>query len=79
MATQLKTKRRTARQLAADGFAALVEKLGMADAIRYLQLYDHGEGDYTRERSQWLDTLSHCEVASLMRKAEQRSSARSKK
>jgi hypothetical protein len=78
MATPTKPKWRTATQLAAAGFAALVDKLGMADAIRYVQLYDPGEGDCTRERHQWLDQLSHKEVASLMAKAEKKRSARRK-
>ena len=32
------------------GFAALCERLGPADAIRFLQQFDLGRGDYTRER-----------------------------
>ncbi|MBY0523154.1 MAG: hypothetical protein K2R98_07130 [Gemmataceae bacterium] len=66
MAQRASKKPRTAVQLAADGFAALVEKLGIADAIRYVQLYHQGEGDYTRERHQWLDPLSLADVAKLM-------------
>jgi hypothetical protein len=62
--------RRTPAQLAAEGFAALVERLGMADAVRFVQLYDPGRGDYTRDRHQWLDGLTHEEVARLMAKAE---------
>ena len=76
MTIPAKAKQRTARQLAADGFAALVEKLGMADAIRYVQLYDQGEGDYTRERCHWLDPLSHEDVAGLMAKTEKKRSSR---
>lgn len=79
MATPAQRKRRTATQLAADGFAALVERLGMADAIRYVQLYDPGEGDYTRERQQWLDQLSHEEVAGLLAQAEKKRASRRKK
>jgi hypothetical protein len=70
MASAAGKKRRNAAQLAADGFAAVVEKLGMADAIRYVQLYHQGDGDYTRERHQWLDRLSHEEIAELMSKVE---------
>jgi hypothetical protein len=66
MAGTTKKTRRNAAQLAADGFAAMVEKLGMADALRYVQLYQQGAGDYTRERHEWLDEFSHHEVASLM-------------
>ena len=67
-----KSRRRTPKQLKSDGFAALVEKLGMADAIRYLQLFDPGTGDYTRERRQWLDRLTPNEVSRAVRKAAQR-------
>jgi hypothetical protein len=76
MTTPAKAKRRTATQLAADGFAALVEKLGMADAIRYVQLYDQGEGDYSQDRHLWLDPLTHEEVARLMVNAEKKRSSR---
>jgi hypothetical protein len=62
--------RRTPAQLAADGFAALVEKLGMADAIRFVQLYDPGCGDYTRNRGQWLGAATPEELAGLMSRAE---------
>jgi len=71
-----KTKRRTAAQLAADGFAAIVEKLGMAEAIRYVQLSDQGSGDYTRERQQWLDELSHEQITNLMAKPRNKSHTR---
>jgi hypothetical protein len=72
MATAAPTPRRTPAQLAAEGFAALVEKLGLADAVRFVQLYDPGRGDYTRDRHQWLGTLTHDEVAGLMAQAEAR-------
>jgi hypothetical protein len=66
MAHPAKNKRRNAAQLAAEGFAAVVQKLGMADAIRYVQLYDQGTGDYVRERLEWLDDLSHEQIVDLM-------------
>jgi hypothetical protein len=66
MASRTKKKRRTAAQLAADGFAAIVQKLGMADAVRYVQLYHQGAGDYTRERHEWLDDVSHDQIVNFM-------------
>lgn len=33
------------------GFAVLCDRLGMADAIRFLQQFDLGQGDYTQERA----------------------------
>jgi hypothetical protein len=66
------TTPRTAAQLAAEGFRALVEKLGIVDAIRYLHLYDPGHGDYTAERSQWLDHVSVDELSRQMAEAQSR-------
>jgi hypothetical protein len=62
-------------QLASDGFRALVDKLGIVDAIRYLHLYDPGHNDYTAERQQWLDQVSIDELARLMAEAQARQSA----
>ncbi len=76
MTTPVNMKQRNATQLVADGFAALVEMLGVADAIRYVQLHDQGEGDYTRERHQWLDQLKLNEVAALMSQAKKRPARR---
>jgi hypothetical protein len=41
------TRRRSAAQLAADGFASLVEKLGAAEAVQYVQLDYFGRGRLT--------------------------------
>ena len=76
MATPAVTKRRTARELAQDGFAALVERLGPADAIRYVQLLQQGSGDYTRDRHGWLDPLSREEVARLVNAASKKRASR---
>lgn len=65
MATTAKIKRRNTAQLAADGFAALVEKLGMAEALRYVQLNRQGSRDCARERHVWLDTMSHDQIGEL--------------
>ena len=56
--------------MAADGFTALVEKLGMADAVRFVQLHDPGRGDYTGDRGLWLADLTHDQVADQMARAE---------
>lgn len=36
------------------GIDALVRELGPVGMIRFLQQFETGKGDYTRERSQWL-------------------------
>ena len=37
------------------GIEALAEALGPVDAVRFLQSFDLGRGDYTKERSHVLD------------------------
>ena len=41
-------------EISRAGHAALVRELGVADAIRFLNQYTTGRGDYTAERSEWL-------------------------
>ena len=38
-------------ELRKQGFAALVKALGWVNAVRFLQQYEMGEGDYTKERA----------------------------
>lgn len=38
-------------ELRRQGFAALVKALGWVNAVRFLQQYEMGEGDYTQERA----------------------------
>jgi hypothetical protein len=40
------------------GYEALTEKLGPIGTVAFMQDYDSGYGDYTKERHQWLDNLS---------------------
>lgn len=54
----MKTKARTISEIRAEGFEALLERLGPSDALRFMQQFDAGRGDYTKERSQWLDNAS---------------------
>lgn len=52
------TRPRTLPEIRAEGFRALVERLGVADALRFIQQYESGQGDYTAERHEWLDSLT---------------------
>ena len=38
---------------------ALLKALGPVDTIRFLQMFDEGEGDYTKERKDWLKKDVH--------------------
>jgi len=48
----------TPAELNRRGFQALTKELGLASAIRYVQQFDHGRGDYTAERQHWADSVS---------------------
>jgi hypothetical protein len=38
-----------------QGYQALVNSLGAVDAMGFIQHFTYGQGDYTRDRHQWLD------------------------
>lgn len=42
----------TMREIRVAGLAALTQSLGVTGMIRFLQQFDSGEGDYTKERKQ---------------------------
>jgi len=41
---------KTLNQIREEGITVLTESLGSVDAIRFLQQFDTGHGDYTAER-----------------------------
>ncbi len=45
------------------GIEALMERLGPAGMLQFLQLIDPGHGDYTKDRHAWLDDLTIDDVA----------------
>jgi hypothetical protein len=53
-------------ELRKKGFSALVEALGWVNAVRFLQQYEKGQGDYTRERRTFLPDW---DAETLIRKA----------
>ncbi|HEY7330730.1 MAG TPA: hypothetical protein VH592_24025 [Gemmataceae bacterium] len=44
--------------------AILIREMGVVDALRFLSQFRAGSGDYTKERSQWLDDLSLDQIVS---------------
>jgi hypothetical protein len=46
-----KTDFRSTEEMRRIGIEALAEALGPLDAVRFLQSFDLGRGDYTKERS----------------------------
>ena len=50
-----KTGVKSINQIRKQGIDALAEALGPVDMARFLQSFDLGRGDYTKEREKWLD------------------------
>jgi hypothetical protein len=52
------------------GIDALAEALGPVDMARFLQSFDLGSGDYTKQRAKWLDQSLEEIVAEIKRMRE---------
>ena len=50
--------RATPAQIRERGIEALVKALGPVGMVRFLQQFDMGSGDYTRDREKWLKGLT---------------------
>lgn len=48
----------TPMEIKRKGYEALVNALGVAGTIRFLQQFDVGHSDYSKERHQWLDEVN---------------------
>ena len=46
---------KTLHQVQQEGLDVLVEKFGPDDAIRFLQIYETGSGDWTKDRKKILE------------------------
>jgi len=54
----MRAKMMTPSQLQARGIKALVRELEVTGMVRFLQQFETGAGDYTRERHKWLKGMS---------------------
>lgn len=50
------------------GMDALLDRLGPAGTIRFMQEFDPGYGDYTEERHLWMDGQTVEEIMARIRK-----------
>ena len=48
------------------GIDALVRELGAVGAINFIQLYDRGSGDYTKERHAYFNGMSVDDIAKVI-------------
>jgi len=56
----------TQREVIQKGYEALVQALGPVDAIRFIQHFSPGKGNYTEDRHQWLDQVTSEEFFAQM-------------
>jgi hypothetical protein len=59
----------TPAELRRRALEILVREMGYADAMRFMHLYELGQGDYTREREEMLPDWS---AEELLRRADER-------
>lgn len=65
------TRSMTQMEIYETGLEILSREMGAVGMIRFLQMFEKGKGDYSKERHQWLDQLSIEDVIALS-KAEQK-------
>jgi len=58
----MNTEYLTLHEIHTMGFEALLRELGPAGAIRFLQQYETGRGNYTRDRHKFLPKMSIEEI-----------------
>ncbi len=59
---------KTISEIRKEGISALAKTLGPVDMARFIQSYETGSGDYTKERHQWLpENLDEVKVRLLKR------------
>ena len=54
----MKSKIMSLDEIRKAGIEALAQTLGPIGMVRFLQQFDTGKGDYTKEREQWLGEMT---------------------
>ena len=67
----MKTETLSLYEIRTIGFEALLRELGAAGAIRFIQQYEAGQGDYTRDRKKLLPRKSIREIGREITKSRQ--------
>ncbi|GAP99875.1 hypothetical protein [Leptolyngbya sp. NIES-2104] len=62
---------KTQQEIINQGYQALISSLGVVDAIRFIQYFTLGQGDYTGDRHQWLDQTPLEEILESMRQRQE--------
>ncbi|MTJ50689.1 hypothetical protein FJR05_23655 [Dolichospermum sp. UHCC 0259] len=61
---------KTQNEIIKQGYNALINSLGITDTIRFIQYFNPGKGDYTKERHQWLDEKNLRDVLTEIKELE---------
>jgi hypothetical protein len=56
----------TPQQIREAGMAALARELGVVGMIRFMQQFELGKGDYSKDRHQWLDHYSVDDITHIV-------------
>lgn len=56
----------TPQQIRTAGLAALSRELGVVGMIRFMQQFEMGQGDYSKDRHKWLDQYSVDDIAKMI-------------
>jgi hypothetical protein len=59
---------KTIDELKIDGWKALIDSLGLAEATRFLLQYQKGSGNYTKEREKLLEKITINEIVEPYKK-----------
>jgi len=62
----------TQDEIRSVGLEVLARELGPTGLIRFLQIYEHGDGDYTRERKDILPHKTAAQIAEEIRQKRNR-------
>lgn len=57
----------TPQQIRVAGLAALSRELGLVGMIRFMQQFELGQGDYSKDRHEWLDKFTVDDIAKMVR------------
>lgn len=70
----MSTQTKTLEQIRNDGLVALEQALGTVDMIRFLQMFETGQGDYTEQRREWLKDADLESIVAEIRQRQHKSS-----
>jgi hypothetical protein len=56
----------TLQQIREAGMEALSRELGIVGMIRFMQQFEIGIGDYSRDRHEWLDRYKVDDIATML-------------